>query len=98
MNDQITISHCGTNSYGAWIDDCERRSKRGERQSYCWGCGKWQWPGVVCCGGDRVSEEAFAAEVRRSQRAADRYEKALDKFESQYFRSLSPASEKETPR
>lgn len=39
-------------SYGGWIDDCQARVKRGEKQLYCGDCGKWRWPGE--CEHDRT--------------------------------------------
>ena len=32
-------------SYGAWIDECKERVKRGETQLRCAECGLWRWPG-----------------------------------------------------
>ena len=53
-----------TNSYGDWIEECERRHKAGQRQSICTKCSLWRWPDEVCCGAPRKSSAAFHAEVR----------------------------------
>jgi hypothetical protein len=31
-------------SYGAFLDECRERIKRGEKQLFCPRCEKWVWP------------------------------------------------------
>ena len=37
-----------TTSFGAWLDECKERHKRGERQRQCEVCCKWYWPLKGC--------------------------------------------------
>lgn len=67
MSDHI---HLCVTSYGAWLDECKERTKRGEKQLHCGLCGKWRWPGE--CEHDRsemLDTRAFNRMVRETAKA-----------------------------
>ena len=58
-------------SYSAWMEDADRRHRRGERQLYCGACGKWRWPDE--CGHEgRLTGRQFNALCKRAEREAKR--------------------------
>lgn len=56
-------------SYGRWIEESERRYRRGERQTYCSVHGGWHWPSEEsCCDTPKMTERQFNRMVKDSER------------------------------
>lgn len=62
----LTISPL-CNSYGAWIEDWERRHRAGQRQVYCAVCGKWRWPDEVGPKARTVTAKQFAKLAKEAE-------------------------------
>lgn len=69
----ITAGHVCVTSYGAWLDDCAARRKRGEKQLHCGMCSKWRWPGECAHGPEHMSTaRQFNAMLKRVEREVRR--------------------------
>ena len=68
--------NCGSHyeSYGDWIEKCERKIRQGIKQRYCVACGKWRWDDEACCvdtngnAAARQTKKEFWREAKRIER------------------------------
>ena len=69
----MTDVHICTTSYGAWLDDCKRRTKAGQNQGYCPVCLLWRWPDE--CEHTKRTKWQFNAMVRAAKATAGEWQK-----------------------